>query len=212
MIPRISRVRFLVLLTALIACGGKKATSGPDGGAAANAAGSAVPVVRGTQLSGGDGGAPNLPPLKAVEFGENEFTESDRNRDPFRSYASMFVDQAKRPTVNQRTVLLSQYSLDELKLVGIVQGADYPRAMLVDPTKKGWIVKKGDFIGRPDVVHTGGTNGSDYQLNWRVDRVRDGDIVLTREDPAQPGVAPATRVIPLRTEQEESNPLVTKTN
>lgn len=192
-----------------IACGGSAKPTSPEGGTQATTASSAPPVVRGTQM-GGDAG-PNLPPLKAVEFGENEFTESDRNRDPFRSYASMFIEQAKRPTVNQRTVLLSQYSIDELKLVGIVQGADYPRAMLVDPTSKGWIVKKGDFIGRPDVVHTGGTNGSDYQLNWRVDRVRDGDIVLTREDPAQPGIAPATRVIPLRTEQEESNPLM-KTN
>jgi len=192
-----------------IACGSKK-TTGPDGGTVAAGGSAAAPLVRGTQTV--DAGAPNMPPLKAVEFGENEFTESDRNRDPFRSYASMFIEQGKRPTVNQRTVLLSQYSIDELKLVGIVQGGEYPRAMLVDPTTKGWIVKKGDFIGRPDVVHTGGTNGSDYQLNWRIDRVRDGDIVLTREDPAQPGIAPATRVIPLRTEQEEQNPLVTKTN
>lgn len=208
------RAHILLLLpipVLAIACGSKAKTTGPDGGPVATVSSAAPPVVRGTQM-GGDAGAPNMPPLKAVEFGENEFTESDRNRDPFRSYAAMFIEQAKRPTVNQRTVLLSQYSLDELKLVGIVQGGDYPRAMLVDPTTKGWIVKKGDFIGRPDVVHTGGTNGSDYQLNWRIDRVRDGDIVLTREDPAQPGIAPATRVIPLRTEQEESNPLVTKTN
>jgi type IV pilus assembly protein PilP len=205
------RALFLLPLLA-IACGGKKATTTGDGGApVATGSGAAAPIVRGTQMAG-DAGAPKLPPLKAVEFGENEFTESDRNRDPFRSYAAMFIEQAKRPTVNQRTVLLSQYSIDELKLVGIVQGGDYPRAMLVDPTQKGWIVRKGDFIGRPDVVHTGGTNGSDYQLNWRIDRVRDGDIVLTREDPAQPGIAPATRVIPLRTEQEENNPLVTKTN
>jgi type IV pilus assembly protein PilP len=205
---------YCVLLLALVACGGSTPKSGDGGLPGAGAAvGSAAPppVVRGTQMTA-DAGAPNLPPLKPMDFGENEFTESDRNRDPFRSFASMFIDQAKRPTVNQRTVLLSQYSIDELKLVGIVMGVagdPYPRAMLVDPTQKGWIVRKGDFIGRPDVVHTGGTNGSDYQLNWRVDRVRDGDIVLTREDPAQPGIAPATRVIPLRTEQEEANPLKT---
>jgi len=207
------RAYYLVLFFGTIACGSSKPTTTADGGTPTAAVGSGAPVNRGAAMNASaDAGAPNLPPLKAVEFGENEFTESDRNRDPFRSYATMFIEQAKRPTVNQRTVLLSQYSIDELKLVGIVQGGDYPRAMLVDPTQKGWIIKKGDFIGRPDVVHTGGTNGSDYQLNWRVDRVRDGDIVLTREDPAQPGIAPATRVIPLRTEQEESNPLLVKTN
>lgn len=212
------RRALLLLLLGLVAvgCGSKPKPTAGDAGPLAAATGSSAaapvaPLARGSHMAG-DAGAPALPPLKAMEFGENEFTESDRNRDPFRSYASMFIEQAKRPTINQRTVLLAQYSIDELKLVGIVQGGEYPRAMLVDPTQKGWIVKKGDFVGRPDVVHTGGTNGSDYQLNWRVDRVRDGDIVLTREDPAQPGVAPATRVIPLRTEQEENEPFVTKAN
>jgi len=206
--------RFAILAAlALVHCGGSsKPTNATDGGSFATtpAATTTPTVVRNGGL--GDAGAPAPPPAKPIDIGENELTESDHNRDPFRSFATMFIDQAKKPTVNQRTVLLSQYSIDELKLVGIVQSGDYPRAMLVDPTTKGWIVKKGDFIGRPDVVHTGGSNGSDYQLNWRVDRVRDGDIVLTREDPAQPGVAPATRVIPLRSEQEEANPLLTKTN
>lgn len=191
-----------------VACGGSSKPTTGDAGAAANAATPPPPVVRGAAAA--DAGAP--PTAKPMDIGENELTESDHNRDPFRSFAAMFIDQAKKPTINQRTVLLSQYSIDELKLVGIVQSGDYPRAMLVDPTSKGWIVKKGDFIGRPDVVHTGGTNGSDYQLNWKVDRVRDGDIVLTREDPATPGVAPATRVIPLRSEQEEANPILSKTN
>ncbi|MEO6417987.1 MAG: pilus assembly protein PilP [Polyangiaceae bacterium] len=140
---------------------------------------------------------------KTPEYTENDFVESDRNRDPFRSYVSLFVDQGRKPVTNQRAVLLSQYSLDELRLVAIVTGGEYSRAMLVDPTNKGWVVKHGDFLGRPDVVHTGGTNGADYQLNWRVDRVRDGDIVLIREDPAAGGSAPATRVIPLHPESEK---------
>ena len=194
----------LLVPAASVARGGSTTKPGAGDGGPTALASSAPVAARGAAA---DAGAP-APPPKATELGENEFTESDRNRDPFRSYASMFIEQAKRPTVNQRMVVLSQYSIDELKLVAIVTGGEYPRAMLVDPTAKGWIVKKGDFIGRPDVVHTGGTNGSDYQLNWRVDRVRDGDIVLTREDPAQPGVAPATRVIPMRTEAEEALPKV----
>jgi len=201
------------LCALLVACGTSKPTTdaGPTPLGGVPTAQPATTIVRsGGTLMGDAGIVP--PPAKPMDLQENELTESDRNRDPFRSFASMFVEQSRKPTINQRTVLLAQYSIDELKLIGIVLSNDYPRAMLVDPTKKGWIVKKGDFIGRPDVVHTGGTNGSDYQLNWRIDRVRDGDIVLTREDPAQPGVAPATRVIPLRSEQEEANPLLTKTN
>jgi type IV pilus assembly protein PilP len=187
----------------LVACGGGAAKpNGPDGGAKPGAA-PPPPAARGAAMA--DAGAgPALPLPKAQEYGENEFTESDRNRDPFRSYAGIFADQGKRPTQNQRTVLLSQYAIDELRLVAIVTGGDYPRAMLVDPTKKGWVVRKGDFVGRPEVVHVGGANGADYQLNWRVDRVRDGDIVLTREDPVQQSAAPVTRVIPLRNEPEEA--------
>ena len=144
-----------------------------------------------------------LPIIQTVEYGENDFVESDRNRDPFRSYAQVFADQGKKVAISQRAVILGQYSIEELKLVAIQTGGEYARAMLIDPAKKGWVIKRGDFLGRPDIVHTGGSNGTDYQLNWRVDRVRDGDIVLVREDPAQPGIAPATRIIPLRKEGDK---------
>src|SRR5690606_22985169 len=105
---------------------------------------------------------------------------SDRNRDPFRAYSAVLNAEVKKPTQHQREVVLPQYSLDELKLVAIVTGGDYPRAMVVDPGGKGWVIKRGDWVGRPEVVHIGGANGSDYQINWRVEKVRDGDIVFTR--------------------------------
>ncbi len=57
---------------------------------------------------------------------------------------------------------------------------------------------RGDFVGRADVVQLGGQSGSTYQLNWRLDRIRDGDVVLVREDPNNPDVPAATKVIPLR--------------
>ena len=74
----------------------------------------------------------------------------------------------------------------------------------MDPTGRGWIVIKGQFLGRPEIVHAGGQGGVDYELNWRVDRIRDGDIVLVREDPAHSDVQAATRVIPLRTETADN--------
>lgn len=139
-----------------------------------------------------------------VEFQENEFTESDRSRDPFRSYASMFMEEtrgSRREGVG-REVLLDQYSLDEVKLVGIVTGVDPALAMLVDPTGKGHVVHRGQFVGRPEVVQGGGQAGAAYEINWRVDRIRDGDIVMVREDPQNPDVPSATRVIPLRPEAD----------
>jgi len=79
--------------------------------------------------------------------------------------------------------------------------------MVVDPSGKGWVIKRGDWVGRPEIVHIGGANGTDYQINWRVNKVRDGDIVFTREDPAQPGIPPASRVIALRADSEQRDKL-----
>ena len=142
------------------------------------------------------------PELKGVEYTENDFVESDRNRDPFRSY--LIQNQpVNKQALNQRKIELSQYSIDELKLVAIVTGGDQARAMFVDPSGKGTVVYKGSFVCRPEVVHIGGSNGAEYQLNWRVDRIREGDVVLIREDPAQPAIPPATRVIPLHPEAEK---------
>ena len=148
---------------------------------------------------------PPLPPtnLVKVEYTESDFSEGDRNRDPFRSYASTFILVTKQDSiVNQRAVILPQFAIDELKLVAIVMAGDYPRAMLLDPQGKGWVLKRGDFLGRSEVVHLGGTNGTDYMLNWRVDRIRDGELVLIREDPAQPGIPPTSRILALHPEAE----------
>lgn len=147
--------------------------------------------------------APAQSALPRVDFAENDFAESDRNRDPFRTYAAVLGSEVKKVAHVQKEVILPQFSLDELKLVAIVTGGDYPRAMVVDPAGKGWVIKRGDWVGRPEVVHIGGANGTDYQINWRVNKVRDGDIVFTREDPAQPGIPPASRVIALRAEAEQ---------
>ena len=145
----------------------------------------------------------SLPPeLKGPEYTENDFVESDHNRDPFRSFLVQ-NQPVNKQALNQRKVELAQYSIDELKLVAIVQGGDRSRAMFIDPTGKGTVVYKGTFVCRAEVVHIGGSNGPEYQLNWRIDRIREGDVVLIREDPAQPAIPPATRVIPLHPETDK---------
>ncbi len=143
------------------------------------------------------------PIAPTVEYSENDFIESERNRDPFRGFALMFAEQRGTKVVHRDTeVVLSEFSISDLKLAGIVLGAE-PRAMLIDPTSKGWVVRKGDYVGKPDIAHSGGANGTDYEIYWRVDRIRDGDIVLIRVDPGQPGSQPATQVIPLHPEADQ---------
>jgi type IV pilus assembly protein PilP len=184
----------LLALAALIGCSSAPPTVTPIG---LDAGPAAVNPVRGPQAVAP--AASGQSPLPKVDFHEDDFVESERSRDPFRSFAKLFTDQGKGRVKTQRRVLLDHYSIEDLKLIGLITRTDTPRAMLVDPTGRGWVVTKGQFIGKAEVVHAGGPGGVDYELNWKIDRIRDNDLVLVREDPAHTEVTAATRVIPLRT-------------
>lgn len=142
----------------------------------------------------------SMAPPPKFEVTEAEFTESERSRDPFRSFLDIFKEETKGTAKSQREVVLAQFAIDELKLIGIVTRAEPAKAMLVDPQGTGHVVQRGQFVGKADIVQAAGRTGASYEINWRVDRIRDGDIVLIREDPANPDVPSATRVIPLRPE------------
>jgi type IV pilus assembly protein PilP len=174
---------------------------------AAGAAGAAAGAAQasGAAPAGSAAAAPardSGPPPK-FEIVEAEFTESERSRDPFRSFKADFDGEASAGAKSQRDVVLSEFAIDELKLIGIVTRAQPYKAMLVDPGGTGHVVQRGQFVGKPDIVQAAGRTGASYEINWRVDRIREGDIVLIREDPANPDVPSATRVIPLRPEGTE---------
>ena len=172
--------------SALVACEDKIVTSG---GPPAPTAAVAAPKA---SASAEVASSPRVP------IDEADFTESERSRDPFRSYARAFAQETKGRVASQREVILREYTLDELKLIGIVTRMQPAKAMLVDPTGKGHVIQRGQFVGRADVVPGAGRTGTTYEVNWRVDRIRDGDVVLVREDPTNPDVPTLTRVIPLR--------------
>lgn len=175
-------------------------TSTPAASSAAKPAASA-PAASGAAAKPGEGAKSAAPP-PVVEFQETDFSESERSRDPFRSFAKYFAEEARTKIKSQREVVLDQYSLDELKLVGIVTRVQPERALVVDPTGKGHIITRGQFVGRAEIVQ-GGTSGADYEINWRVERIREADMVLVRDDPKNPDVPSATRIIALRTEAPE---------
>jgi type IV pilus assembly protein PilP len=62
--------------------------------------------------------------------------------------------------------------------------------MLVDPSGKGYVVTPGELVGRPETE--GGRTAS-----FRVDRIREGDVVLVREVANDPTGVAATRVLAL---------------
>lgn len=137
-----------------------------------------------------------------VEFQESEFSDTDRSRDPFRSFQDLILAEVRGNLRSQRNVVLEEYSIDELRLIGLVTGIQPAKAMLVDPKGKGHVVQRGQFIGRPETVQAAGPGATSFEINWRIDSIRDGDIVLVREDPSNPDVPSSTRVIALRSEGE----------
>jgi len=182
------------LAASSLACAGDEAAKKPP---AAKATAPAAVKTRASAEPEGQApeeqrSAPVGPPI--------DFNDNSTMRDPFLSYAREFAEEAKKRVRSQRDVVLDQYGLDELKLAGLVTGIRPARAMLIDPTKKGHVVHEGQFVGRAEIVQ-GGASGADYEINWRVDRIRDSDIVLVREDPSNPDVPSATRVIPLRPDE-----------
>lgn len=185
----------LLASSLLLACGEDAPTTSAAPGAKAAGAGK---VQRKPAAAPEEKPKADVPP--PVDFQEAEFVESDRSRDPFRSFAAFFIQESRGQVKSQREVVLDQYAVDELKLVGIVTRVDPAKAMLIDPTGVGHVVQRGQFIGRATVVQPASGVGAAYEVNWRIDRIRDGDIVLVRDDPANPDVPSASRVIPLRTD------------
>jgi len=195
---RIFACLLVVAISGAVGCGGDEEFGGTLGLGAAGDAKKPTGAAKGAAKE-------NAPAAESapIIYTDDDFVERDvQNRDPFRSYARAFKAQAAAPA--QRRVLLPSTSLDEMKLIAIVTGIATPRAMLTDTAQVGHVIRRGDYIGRPEVVRTGGSEGMPVTLNWRVDRIRPGSVVLTREDPSAPDKPPLTRVMPLHEGGEAS--------
>jgi type IV pilus assembly protein PilP len=189
------------------ACGDDP-TSAAAGGTAKSATPPAAkgkpPVKKGQAPATSADPSVDMPPLPKVQFQEEDFAESERSRDPFRSYEDLFVEKADRRSLQRAKVLLEEFSLDDLKLIGVISRIVPAKAMVVDPSGKGHVIERNDLVGRAERVQAGSSN-DEFEINWRVDRIRESDVVFVREDPANPDVPSATRVLSLRTAQEDEN-------
>jgi len=193
-------IALLASATLIVAACGDEAPVNALGSAnpgGANAAPKAPAGAKGTPAA-----APSdLPPLPVREFHPRDFDETELSRDPFRTFEDLFRDPPGVGPQIQREVLASKYTLDQLKIIGLVGGGT-ARVMMADPSGFGWVIKVGDFVGRPEIVRTGGPSGNEVAVNWRLDRIRTNDAVFLREDPTRPDVPATTRVVTLRTDAE----------
>jgi type IV pilus assembly protein PilP len=138
----------------------------------------------------------------ALVLEDRDFVEAETNRDPFRSYADSF---AARPTSDpvQIDIIMEDTPVDDIGLIAIISGVANPSAMLTDTAGVGHTVHRGDHVARPEVVTAGEDEGIAVTLVWRVDRIRAGEVVLTREDPTAPDRPPLTRVLDLHEGEDE---------
>lgn len=166
------------------------------------------PPARGptAALRSGSASASAAPPPPV--YTEADFTVSDQNRDPFKPYPEVVnpkPDGRGQKAGPQVKIIAEKYSLDELHLVALVTGGTNARAMFVDPAKKGHIVTRGEYVGRSEVVKSAQQGGGEYEVNWKVERIREGDVIFVRELPGASSPI-ATRVVALRPEGDTTLP------
>ncbi len=138
----------------------------------------------------------------AMTYADSDFVEADTNRDPFRAYTSLFQPHTTEIRETQRIVVMRDVPVDEMHLIAIVSGVANPSAMLTGTDGTGFTVHRGDFLGRAEIVQTGGEDSVPVTLNWRIERIRDDAVILSREDPTAPNRPPLTREIPLHDPSE----------
>lgn len=174
--------------------------------ASASAADAGASTRRGPGQAGDAGGPPVMP------ITQQSFMESDAVRDPFRSFATMFVTRASNDENDTRAVVLGRYTLDDLRLVAVVLGTDSPYAMVVDPSHAGTILRRGVLVGRAETVRSPTQDRPDSTVHWRVARIipvrlrrnPDGsmaeipaELVFERNDPFNPNAAVVERSLSL---------------
>lgn len=126
---------------------------------------------------------------------DDDFVESERNRDPFRSYSlTPGASAGAEPMVDpQRPVVMPTTAVEEMKLIAVVLGLPRPKAMLTDGGGVGHVVQRGDYLGKAKLLQA--TGSVPMLLNWRVDRIRENEVVLTRQDPTDASHTPMSRII-----------------
>jgi Tfp pilus assembly protein PilP len=150
---------------------------------------------------GGDGKSALVLP----KLSETDFIEGAKHRDPLRPSFEVIVRQDNSEQRIQREVKLKEYDVSDLRLIAIVTNIGDERAMVVTPTNEGIVLRRGDYVGKPEYVDTG--SGEKIQVNWRVARIHgsgkdeERGIYLVRDDPLTETPEDVTRFLPLHVQQ-----------
>jgi hypothetical protein len=151
------------------------------------------------------GSEPTASTVALPKLSETDFIEGVKHRDPFKPFLEVIVRQEVVTERVQREVKLKEYDVADLKLIAIVTNIGDERAMVVTPTSEGIVLRRGDYVGKPEYVETGA--GEKIQVNWRVARIHgsgkdeERGIYLVRDDPLTETPEDVTRFVPLHPAQ-----------
>jgi type IV pilus assembly protein PilP len=115
-------------------------------------------------------------------------------RDPFRSVVD---DAASLPAealaMRADCGPLCKWEIEQLKLVAVISGISNPVAMVEDPSGKGFVVRRGSFVGK---------------RNGKVTQIRAGEVVVTeifKDQMGKPHVNPVFIRMPVeKSSQDEA--------
>jgi len=143
--------------------------------------------------------------LVLPKLSETDFIEGPKHRDPFKPHFEVIVRQEGGEQSVQREVKLKEFDVADLRLIAIVTNIGDERAMVVTPANDGIVLRRGDYVGKPEYVDTG--SGEKIQVNWRVARIHgsgkdeERGIYLVRDDPLTETPEDVTRFVPLHPQQ-----------
>jgi len=114
---------------------------------------------------------PHVPPSDLLSGIIEDYTYNPANRrDPFLPYESINSDGS----VLGPLFPLQKFDVDQLKLIGIIWDVKSPKAMILDPTGKGYVVKANERVGR----HSG-----------YIAKIRENEIVIVEMFKGSNGVS-----------------------
>jgi hypothetical protein len=135
------------------------------------------------------------PPLTQAQREAFDHVDPSTLRDPFRRYPDDGCKDCGRGKPNEQilrereaAVPFGDTSVAELVVRGTAHGSRDGYAIIADGRGRSAVVAVGSRIGRPIV------RGAEI-IDWRVDRVRDGEVVLVEESLSDPAATPKTMVL-----------------
>ena len=108
---------------------------------------------------------PVVPPKESLGAGAGQYEQALTWRDPFRSFV---LDRSAELAEEERGPL-EQFDLAQLTVVAVVWGTDRARAMIEDPSGRGYVIQEGTPIGKNDGYVTQITDNSVTVLETYVD-------------------------------------------